>query len=248
MSKKAKYYVYLHRKASNGEVFYVGMGNGRRAYRLKGQSRSEFWHNVAKRHGVKVEIYKKNLSLEEALSLEIELIAQYGHRKKGTGQLVNMTDGGDGFGVTTGQVNPRANLKVRTWININTGERVTGTWWDVSSSPKADGFTDYMAGKTFTTKTGWFHTDRFESIEAVEKAREAWKQSAIKVGRMQGKKQTGKNNVRARAVFCVEIGRKFDTATDAVNELNLSPTMKCKIGEVCRGARKSCGGYTWRFC
>src|ERR1019366_3451884 len=43
-----------------------------------------------------VKIFKSDLSDNEALSLEIELIEKYGRRDLGTGCLCNHTSGGDG--------------------------------------------------------------------------------------------------------------------------------------------------------
>ena len=45
-------------------------------------------------------------------------------------------------------------------------------------------------------------------------------------------------------VFCIELERTFEDATEAGKELNLdgSAILKC-----CRGERKTCGGYHWKF-
>lgn len=88
------YYVYLHRKATNGEVFYVGKGSGNRAW-SKG-NRSKFWKDTANKYGFTVEIYIVNVQEWYAYEVERELIAYYGRRDKGTGTLVNMTNGGGG--------------------------------------------------------------------------------------------------------------------------------------------------------
>lgn len=46
------------------------------------------------------------------------------------------------------------------------------------------------------------------------------------------------------SVYCVELDRVFNDATDAGKELNLdsSAILKC-----CRGERHTCGGYHWEF-
>ena len=85
------FYVYLHRKATTGEVFYVGKGAGRRAWRQC--DRSEFWKRIAKKHGVIVEIHLSGLQEWYAFELEKQLIAYYGLAK-----LANITEGGEGVG------------------------------------------------------------------------------------------------------------------------------------------------------
>lgn len=99
-----EYYVYLHKKL-NGEVFYVGKGKGRRAF--KNNRRSTLWNYTKDKYGLQIEIYEDNLSESEALSLEMELIKQFGRIDIGTGCLVNFTDGGD-----TTNLSPIARKKI----------------------------------------------------------------------------------------------------------------------------------------
>lgn len=99
------YYVYLHRKLSDGEIFYVGKGKDRRAYSYK--SRSSLWRAVKDKYGLVVEIYKDSLLEKEALHLEMHLIKQIGRRDLGTGTLVNFTEGGD-----TTNLSPIARKKI----------------------------------------------------------------------------------------------------------------------------------------
>lgn len=87
------FYVYLHKKKSDGEVFYVGKGKGNRAYDFT--RRSRFWNSVEKIHGVDVCIFADGMSEEQAFNKEVELIKLYGRRQHG-GSLVNLTNGGDG--------------------------------------------------------------------------------------------------------------------------------------------------------
>lgn len=90
-----EYAVYFHRNVHNGEVFYVGIGKGRRPYHTI--QRSRFWkHYVEKNNGFNVEIAHAGLQHNEAVVHEIAYIARFGKRIDGTGTLVNMTDGGEG--------------------------------------------------------------------------------------------------------------------------------------------------------
>jgi len=94
-------YVYLHIDIATDDVFYVGISNNNdggkynRANRI--HSRSRFWNNYTKLNGFKIEIYKDNISWKEACKLENELIIKFGRRDIKTGNLVNLTNGGEGF-------------------------------------------------------------------------------------------------------------------------------------------------------
>ena len=89
------FYVYIHRKKSNNEIFYVGKGKGKRAYRK--DHRNIYWNKVVNKYGYEIEIYKDNLTEKEAFDLEVKLINEL--KEKGL-QLTNMTDGGEGWSWT----------------------------------------------------------------------------------------------------------------------------------------------------
>lgn len=88
-ANNTSYYVYLHRKKSNGQVFYVGKGHGNRAFDK--YKRNAHWKNTAAKHGYTIDIYQDGLQEWYAFELEQNLISLYGREN-----LCNMTDGGDG--------------------------------------------------------------------------------------------------------------------------------------------------------
>jgi len=87
--------VYFHRRKNDNEVFYVGIGTNKgRAFKIS--NRTEFWKKTAVKHGYVIEIVHNNITMEEAIEYEIQYIKQFGRKDKGLGNLVNMTDGGEG--------------------------------------------------------------------------------------------------------------------------------------------------------
>ena len=99
-NEQHKAYVYLHRNSKTKVVFYVGISkdnNNGRYYRANRKyNRSVYWNNYTKKHKYFVEIYKDNISWEEACDLEKQLIFEYGRKENKCGSLVNLTDGGEG--------------------------------------------------------------------------------------------------------------------------------------------------------
>lgn len=98
------YYVYQLRVSDEHMPFYVGKGKNNRATRhlvpsfLNRRSYKNSIIKAALRDGKSVEIEMLEQGLTDYAALEFErfFISAYGRRDKGTGVLVNMTDGGDG--------------------------------------------------------------------------------------------------------------------------------------------------------
>lgn len=93
MESNTNILIYRHIKPC-GEVFYIGIGKGRRPY-IK-SNRSKFWKDTVNKYGYKTEIIYSTTSWEDACELESFLIQLYGRKDLNTGTLVNLTDGGDG--------------------------------------------------------------------------------------------------------------------------------------------------------
>ena len=90
--KPIGHYIYFHRKATNGKIFYVGKGQGRRAWGCVVSDRNKYWTRTALKHGVIVEIVKCFDTEVCALTFEKILIGIIGIKN-----LTNMTLGGEGM-------------------------------------------------------------------------------------------------------------------------------------------------------
>jgi hypothetical protein len=95
--------VYQHRRKDTNEVFYIGIGRDvSRAYNFT--DRNIHWIRVVDKVGCDVDILIEGISWKDACVVEKGMIADYGRRDLGTGQLVNMTNGGEGsFGIVFSQ-------------------------------------------------------------------------------------------------------------------------------------------------
>lgn len=155
------FYVYLHRRKSDGLIFYVGKGSGGRAWHLSDAERkNDYWSKTKKKHGICVEIYRSGMSEPCAFTLEKMLI----HHFRIVGMpLTNMTNGGDGVsglvssqkiavhcsnGMSFDSMSEAADwLRDNGWPNANSSRvsaasfGVRGTaynlsWWRDGHSPK----------------------------------------------------------------------------------------------------------------
>lgn len=93
MTDDKTYYIYLHRKATNGDIFYVGKGSGNRAYDTSKKGRNQYWHRVRDKYGLEIEILFDNLTEEEAFQCEKDVILELEYFSC---KLTNLTKGGEG--------------------------------------------------------------------------------------------------------------------------------------------------------
>ena len=89
------YAIYVHKKKNTDYIFYVGQAKTKyRPYST--YFRNKHWHHIVNKYGFDVEIWCSNLDKQTADSVERFLINAIGRNDLGNGQLVNMTDGGEG--------------------------------------------------------------------------------------------------------------------------------------------------------
>lgn len=164
------HYTYLHKRATDGSVFYVGKGtvprNSKKPLHSRAHdtsSRNAYWKNVAAKHGFVVEIFASCADDKEAQRLERELIASIGRSR-----LVNLTDGGDGCAGLVPSSETRAKLSAlaskprsEAWVKsirisrknggnggvVNKGDRLPD-WWRGRIASAVTGSANSMYGKT----------------------------------------------------------------------------------------------------
>jgi len=117
-------YVYTYTRLDKNEVFYVGIGSDSKYKRAKNLSlRTDYFKKIINKSKYKLDIVFNNISWEEACQKEIELIALYGRKNLGTGNLVNFTDGGEGRKGSQNKITPvyqidlQGNI-IKEWVNI----------------------------------------------------------------------------------------------------------------------------------
>lgn len=115
MNNENIFYVYLHRRATDNKVFYVGKGKKKRAWDKT--NRSNYWKYTESKHGLVVEVVFENLTEDEAFQVEKDTILEmryFGH------PLCNFTGGGEG---TSGVKQSAETIAKR--VKANTGKKRT---------------------------------------------------------------------------------------------------------------------------
>lgn len=113
MNEDRKFCVYLYRRKNTDIVYYIGQGTLKRANAIN--EHNKFCKSDNRKYGTDIEIYKDNLTKEEALDLEEELIAKYvyelnygihigGYYKKDGYNLDNCTFGKEGYAIMSGKL------------------------------------------------------------------------------------------------------------------------------------------------
>lgn len=143
-----QYYVYAYIRDKNsktapaGTPYYIGKGSGNRAW-------SKYHHNnrtpLDKNYIVILETGLTDLG---ALAIERRLIKWWGRKDKGTGILLNLTDGGEGAGGATRSIDTRKKLS----------KSLTGKPSPKSKYEKTKSYINGMTGKKLTTEQRLTHS------------------------------------------------------------------------------------------
>lgn len=226
-------YVYLHKKPSTGDVFYVGKGTQKkRAYRNDG--RNPHWHRVVAKYGKEVEIFKSNLEENLAFYLERFLIKIYGK------QLTNKTDGGEGTCGFKHSEQERANRRKR-----KLGKPRPDMAGENSVFKKYPHLLDRMTGNTNPMKNPVIA----EKNAAAKRGKKNPLSSVAQKG-IPKPWQQGINHWRAASIVCVETGTTFSYVKEAVFWLKSIGNKKAAhtpLTKCCKGLQKTAYGYTWKY-
>jgi len=227
------YYVYVHRRADDGAVFYVGKGTLGRAWQ-KGSKRNEHWKRVVAKHGLIVEIVETGYQDWYAQEREIELIAFYG-----IDNLCNMTLGGECGGAGRNWSDEsKAKLSASKKGKPNPG--IAGDMNHMKTAESRAKFSSIFKGR----KMPWMNGENNPAMKIENRI-------ATSI-RCKGKKRpeiTGANHKMAKKVLCIETGVIFDCAVDAAKWLRTigkNSAVQSNISSVCTGNLKTAYGYHWK--
>lgn len=229
------FYTYLHRRASDGQPFYVGKGKGDRAHRTN--HRNPYWHKTVKKHGLQVEIVAHWPTEAEAFEHEKFLIWCF----KDMGcKLVNQTEGGEGQSGYEHSDETKQKIRAANIGRAQTPEQRAATSARMSGNK-------IWAGRTHAEETK-------AKISAGNKGKLAGARSP-RFGKTIPESQklaitkatSGANHRLAKKVLCIETGIVYDTCTAAAVAMTGNKKSRSAISKAALGKVKRLYGYTWKF-
>ena len=266
------FYIYQHRRATDGKVFYVGKGHKGRAWSK--DRRNAHWRNVVAKHGYTVEILEDGLQAWYAYEREVEVISKL--RESGC-RLVNLTDGGDGVIGYEYTDEHRAKISIaskamwqrdgyRDKVVRLAGEGQKRIWQNqeyraLAVSRMKSGVDPVKTSKALAdhNKRTWadpgIRAKRIAGIKAAKSDPEYREKEDARLRLMWAdadRKQCLRASKRAtmKPVLCVDTGVVFDAIKAAVRwlvEQGFESASKTNIRSVCTGKMKTAYGFRWQF-
>jgi len=251
------FFVYLHRRASNGKVFYIGKGT---RYRHKSKwNRSQHWQNIVNKHGYTIEIVQSGMKEWWAFELERDLILKY----KDDG-LCNRTDGGEGASGAIASEETKQKYKERRWSTAwrqNLSQKLKLRFADpkfreahrqnkllVMNRPEVKDklraamikhFSNPEARKLNALKTKQYFSDPKNVEHARQKALARFDTSEKRA-----------SHAQAKALICLDNGMVFGTTTLAaewVTSWRGAKADNSQIARACRGESVMAYGLRWKY-
>ena len=254
------YYLYYHKNPITKELFYIGIGTNIRAWDFI-SGRNPHYKNYIKKHGEPiVDIIKENLTKEEACSLEIKLINEYG--RKGIdpkGILLNKSIGGDvialGNKFTDEQKQKIVQAKTGQKYNIPE-KRIHGN----KGKPKPKGFmNEEMKEKISKGNKGKKHTKThsnkgiprsLETKQKISKANSKPKPEGFgeKIKQILNFDLIGEKNNKPILQLDIQnnLIQEFKSIKEALEYLNKSINNSC-ITACLKGRQKTAFGFIWKY-
>lgn len=243
------HYVYIHLRASTLKPFYVGKGQGDRAWHSSPSKRERWWRSIVAKHGVIVLIMQDGLQEWAALELEQDVIALIGRKDLKLGPLVNFTDGGEGASgaVVSEELAARRGVGISKSLqrlyanghqNSFKGKRHSAeTKARMSELKKQTPIPAGFAARIGKGRPGgWSHSE--EARIKLSKSRKA----KIDAGEIK--------NANSKEVRLIELDLVFESVATAAAWLRSNGFPRAAhapIGRVARGMQATAYSYTWRY-
>jgi hypothetical protein len=226
--KENIFYIYCHRKKTDGKCFYIGKGKENR-YQSK-SGRNQYWWNIVNKHGFETEILVNNLSEQKAFELESYFCTQIGYEN-----LCNIRteNGWGGYTMSESTKEKLSNTltgRKNPWVTQHlkgkkqpegTGEKKSKA---LKGKPKPEGFGDMMR----------------EVRKGVPKPEG--------MGARISEKLRGKPSKKAKTVQQFDLDGNF--IAEYPNTMIAAEKTKSNcstISKVCRGIFSQTNGFIWKY-
>lgn len=246
-------YIYYDPRKTPLEPIYVGKGQGKRMIIHKTRAKNPILKRKIehiKEAGLEpiVEKHIDDITHEEAMSIEMELIAKFGRIDLETGTLCNLTEGGEG---TVGRIASEETKKL--WSEQRKGKKQTEAQYKANCN-RAPVSEETKKKQSLANKgIDRLSKEQREQIRLKSIGRKMSKESREKMSRQRkGKKQTEAqyrancNRVKIyKKVKCLTNGKIYNSPSEASVDLNLKSANY--ISKVARGASPHYQGYNFTY-
>lgn len=228
------YYVYVHKKATSGEVFYVGKGTADRAWQ-KGYKRNQHWKRIVDKYGYTVELVETGYQNWYAIEREIQLIEFYG-----INNLCNITDGGENGGAGR-KWSDESRAKLSASKKGKPNPLIAGEKNHMKTKESKEKISAILKGR----KMPWMNGEKNPAFKLENRIATSL--------RCKGKKRpeiTGANHKLAKKVLCIETEITFDSISEAKKWLIDNGKLlasHANISSACSGRLKKAYGFNWRY-
>lgn len=248
------YIVYRH-TSPTGKI-YIGITNQQPQKRWKnglGYSDNPFFYNAIKKYGWENfthEILYESLSAEDACRIEEELIAKHKSYEREYGY--NIALGGEA-NKPTEQTKQKISLAVRSkWENEEYKKKTSQKMRGLKRSAEGRQNIGAAQKKRFENpeerkKVSEAQIGKKRTESAKQKTSESLKQyyaNEENIERMRKIRAVSNRMALGKKVLCVETGAVYETISDAAAEMKIQHS---NISYVCKGKRKTAGGYHWAY-
>jgi hypothetical protein len=247
----------------------------RRAYNKGLRDRNPYWHRIAAKTDYEVEVILDGLTYEESLKKEEEFINLYGRINNKTGILCNLTDGGKGNKgyITTEECKlKQRNAKLGKTLSkehrailgksqmvkvaqLNMDGKLIKVWDSMKSIEDEIGFRKNKIWHCCNLRKPQYQGFKWKYFKDLYDNKEYIPIKNKRKPRPLGIKHTENAklaNRLAHVIPVIQMTRKGDfikewiCAYDASREL-FGGTGHSKIGDCCRGTRKTHKNFTWKY-
>lgn len=250
--KRKRYYVYAWYIKETNEIFYIGKGTGNR-YRTR-KRENKYFMKMLKSHDCAPRILYKNLDEKTAFDIEKREIALF--RNMGRRPLTNVLDGGENppkMAVphseewrkhqSEGQIRSYKENPERCKEDSNRMKKFLATEKGKEFQQRS---VKARRTESFRKKQSIVCTAANNTEEYKQRMSEHWKEYFRVHGAYES--MIGENNHNAQKVRQFDKNENFikeyKTITEASKATGVSIS---KISAVCRGKRKTAGGFIWKF-
>lgn len=242
-----KYIVYKHTSPINKVYIGITCQKPKKRWRYGyGYVKCTYFYKAIKKYGwnnIKHEILYQNLTEEEAKQKEIELIQLYDSTNVEKGY--NSTKGGDGnFGVlfTEERKKKISNAKKGHIVTEETKQKIRESQSGMKHWNFGRKISQETKDKISKAHKGMKFTDEHKkNLSLAHKGFTPWNKG---IPMKEDVKQKLIESSNKKSVLCVETNIEYKSIREAYRKTNINYN---HISEVCKGKRKTAGGYHWEL-